>query len=206
MAALAVSPVCFIQQTVISLLVLEQRAATHIPAFGCTHEKEQKGKPGVTFDCGQCSNTGVSWGLQSAVPKMVAMQRMTGPPATETGICFWTAQHAALPEACKASHLLSGAHSSLCCEFTSQPDLHSWDIWCQPPEKGRPVRLLERSHAWHGMCAAACRIFTLARERDLDLDFHVDENGNPGARGLEYVAHKTLQHGYQGRVVCGHCW
>ena len=51
-----------------------------------------------------------------------------------------------------------------------------------------------------------CRVFTLAKERDLDLDFHVDENGNEGAKGLLYIARKTIQHGYQGRVVCGHCW
>jgi cytosine/adenosine deaminase-related metal-dependent hydrolase len=50
------------------------------------------------------------------------------------------------------------------------------------------------------------RIFTLAKERDLDLDFHTDENGNALARGLRYVAEKAVQHGYQGRVVCGHCW
>jgi hypothetical protein len=50
------------------------------------------------------------------------------------------------------------------------------------------------------------RIFTLAKERDLDLDFHTDENGNELARGLRYVAQKAVQHGYQGRVVCGHCW
>jgi hypothetical protein len=49
-------------------------------------------------------------------------------------------------------------------------------------------------------------IFTLAKERDLDLDFHTDENGNELARGLRYVAQKAVQHGYQGRVVCGHCW
>jgi len=50
------------------------------------------------------------------------------------------------------------------------------------------------------------RIFTLAKERNLDLDFHTDENGNELARGLRYVAQKTIEHGYQGRVVCGHCW
>ena len=50
------------------------------------------------------------------------------------------------------------------------------------------------------------RIFTLAKERNLDLDFHTDENGNELARGLRYVSQKTIQHGYQGRVVCGHCW
>lgn len=50
------------------------------------------------------------------------------------------------------------------------------------------------------------RMFTLAKERGLDLDFHVDENPNIDAKGLRYVALKTIEHGYQGHVVCGHCW
>ena len=50
------------------------------------------------------------------------------------------------------------------------------------------------------------QVFKLAKERDLDLDFHVDENGNEAAKGLLYVSEKAIQHGYQGRVVCGHCW
>lgn len=50
------------------------------------------------------------------------------------------------------------------------------------------------------------RIFALAKERGLDLDFHVDENPNQEAKGLRYVALKTIEHSYQGRVVCGHCW
>eukprot|EP00889_Picochlorum_renovo_P000140 jgi/Picre1/27170/NNA_000139.t1 len=37
------------------------------------------------------------------------------------------------------------------------------------------------------------RIFTLAKERNLDIDFHTDENGNELARGLRYVAEKTLK-------------
>lgn len=49
-------------------------------------------------------------------------------------------------------------------------------------------------------------MFSLAKARDLDLDFHVDENPNEEAKGLRYVALKTIEHGYQGRVVCGHCW
>ena len=55
-------------------------------------------------------------------------------------------------------------------------------------------------------CLPARRIFALAKARNLDLDFHTDENGNELARGLRYVAQKAVQHGYQGRVVCGHCW
>jgi cytosine/creatinine deaminase len=50
------------------------------------------------------------------------------------------------------------------------------------------------------------RMFDLARERGLLLDFHVDENGNRESKGLRHIARKTIEHGYQGKVVCGHCW
>jgi hypothetical protein len=50
------------------------------------------------------------------------------------------------------------------------------------------------------------RIFELAKARDLLLDFHVDENGNEESKGLRDIALKTIEHGYEGRVVCGHCW
>lgn len=39
----------------------------------------------------------------------------------------------------------------------------------------------------------------------MDLDFHTDENGNEAAKGLWYIARKAIEHGYEGRVVCGHC-
>jgi cytosine/creatinine deaminase len=50
------------------------------------------------------------------------------------------------------------------------------------------------------------RIFSLAKQRNLLLDFHVDENGNERSKGLRDIAMKTIEHGYEGRVVCGHCW
>lgn len=49
------------------------------------------------------------------------------------------------------------------------------------------------------------RVFTLAAERDLDIDLHVDETGDPAAATLWNVAQATIKHGYEGRVTCGHC-
>jgi cytosine deaminase len=49
------------------------------------------------------------------------------------------------------------------------------------------------------------RLFTLARRHDLDVDLHVDESGDPLADTLPHVARAAIRHGYQGRVVCGHC-
>jgi cytosine deaminase len=49
------------------------------------------------------------------------------------------------------------------------------------------------------------RVFELAKARNLDLDFHVDETGDPASNCLEHIAAATLKHKYKGRVVCGHC-
>jgi cytosine/creatinine deaminase len=49
------------------------------------------------------------------------------------------------------------------------------------------------------------RTFELAKERNLDLDFHVDETGDPESRCLSAIAQATIKHRYKGRVVCGHC-
>lgn len=47
------------------------------------------------------------------------------------------------------------------------------------------------------------RVFTLAAERDLDIDLHVDEAAHADA--LPHVARAAIRHGYQNRVTCGHC-
>lgn len=49
------------------------------------------------------------------------------------------------------------------------------------------------------------RVVTLAAERGLGLDFHADESGDAGARALGHIARAVLRHGFEGRVVCGHC-
>lgn len=46
--------------------------------------------------------------------------------------------------------------------------------------------------------------FDIAREFDADIDMHVDETDDPNSRSLEYLAEKTIEEGYQGRVTAGH--
>ncbi|WP_237478281.1 cytosine deaminase [Lichenibacterium dinghuense] len=53
--------------------------------------------------------------------------------------------------------------------------------------------------------AALDALFTLARERDLDVDLHVDESGDTGGTALPAVARAAMRHGHEGRVACGHC-
>jgi cytosine/creatinine deaminase len=49
------------------------------------------------------------------------------------------------------------------------------------------------------------RVFSLAKDRNLNLDFHTDENDSPDSITLRHVAQATIRHQYEGRVVCGHC-
>ena len=48
-------------------------------------------------------------------------------------------------------------------------------------------------------------VFSLARERDLDLDFHADENGNTHSICLQRIALAALRHQFTGKIICGHC-
>jgi cytosine/creatinine deaminase len=49
------------------------------------------------------------------------------------------------------------------------------------------------------------RVFSLARDRGLDLDFHADETDNPNSNGLEAIAEATIRFRWEGRVTAGHC-
>jgi cytosine deaminase len=49
------------------------------------------------------------------------------------------------------------------------------------------------------------RIFALAEERNLNLDFHADESGDPNEKTLRHVAAAVLRNNFSGKVVCGHC-
>jgi cytosine/creatinine deaminase len=49
------------------------------------------------------------------------------------------------------------------------------------------------------------RVFALAAERGLDLDFHVDETPDAHARSLRHIAQAALRRGFNGRILCGHC-
>lgn len=48
-------------------------------------------------------------------------------------------------------------------------------------------------------------LFSLAEARALDLDLHVDESGESGARALREIALTALKRGFKGRIQCGHC-
>lgn len=49
------------------------------------------------------------------------------------------------------------------------------------------------------------RLFALARERRMDVDLHVDENGEPSSTTLAQIAEAVMRADFQGSVVCGHC-
>lgn len=52
---------------------------------------------------------------------------------------------------------------------------------------------------------AMTNLLALARERQLDVDLHVDETGDPGARSLIRVAQLVRERDFPGDVLCGHC-
>lgn len=51
---------------------------------------------------------------------------------------------------------------------------------------------------------ALVRVFTLAAERGLDLDLHVDESTDPRSRALIRVARTARAQRFKGRILCGH--
>jgi cytosine/creatinine deaminase len=53
--------------------------------------------------------------------------------------------------------------------------------------------------------SALDRMFRLAAENGLDLDFHVDESEDPAARSLRHIADAALRHRFAGRINVGHC-
>ncbi|MDN3568133.1 cytosine deaminase [Paeniroseomonas aquatica] len=56
-----------------------------------------------------------------------------------------------------------------------------------------------------GFQALLDRCFALAEERGLDLDLHVDESGEAGARALREIALTALRRRFPGRIQAGHC-
>lgn len=48
-------------------------------------------------------------------------------------------------------------------------------------------------------------MLSMATERGLDADFHVDETGDPSVATLRQIAQVVLKTGFEGKVVCGHC-
>jgi cytosine deaminase len=48
-------------------------------------------------------------------------------------------------------------------------------------------------------------LFELAQQRDLALDFHVDESCDPDAKALPLIARTAIRRRFAGTVVVGHC-
>lgn len=48
-------------------------------------------------------------------------------------------------------------------------------------------------------------VFTLAKERGLDLDFHADENGDENSICLRKIAQTAIKHNFPHKINCGHC-
>ena len=49
------------------------------------------------------------------------------------------------------------------------------------------------------------KVFQLAQERNLDLDFHADENDDISSICLQKIAETAIKFNFQGKILCGHC-
>lgn len=49
------------------------------------------------------------------------------------------------------------------------------------------------------------RMFAKAIDLGLDLDFHADETDDTGAISLDRIADAALRHGFEGKILVGHC-
>ncbi len=49
------------------------------------------------------------------------------------------------------------------------------------------------------------QVFTLAKERNLDLDFHADETNDPNSICLKNIAEAAIKHEFTNTITCGHC-
>jgi len=49
------------------------------------------------------------------------------------------------------------------------------------------------------------RVFRAATDHGLDLDFHADETDDVDARSLRHIANAAARHGFEGRILVGHC-
>ena len=48
-------------------------------------------------------------------------------------------------------------------------------------------------------------LFALAERKGWELDFHVDETGDPAARSLRVIAEMAIERRFAGRILVGHC-
>ena len=86
------------------------------------------------------------------------------------------------------------------------------DVFADPQAGARIAREVQRAQGVLGAFVSRNadiepklrRVFALAAQHELMLDFHVDVGLDLDAQGLPLVARLTLEHGMQGRVVCGH--
>jgi cytosine deaminase len=56
-----------------------------------------------------------------------------------------------------------------------------------------------------GLDAELDRFFRLAADRDLEIDCHIDESLDPGARTLRHLAEAAIRNRFERRIVAGHC-
>jgi len=103
-------------------------------------------------------------------------------------------------------------------EFSDKVDLQVVAMFSGEPVPEQPLKeLLEEAlrlgidglggapYLYTGMQAWVNFIFDLAGKQNVFIDLHAEATDAPSVASLEYIATKTIEHGYQGRVVVAHC-
>ena len=96
-----------------------------------------------------------------------------------------------------------------------------WEVFQRPDEAAELADLVAASSGNLGLSvrlsgrdprapqpdfeAAMERFFTLAIDRGLNIDLHVDECGEQGSSALIRVARMARARGFKGTLLCGHC-
>ncbi|MEM7427473.1 MAG: cytosine deaminase [Pseudomonadota bacterium] len=92
------------------------------------------------------------------------------------------------------------------CPFTGLEEDPAWLDALADRAAARPERVLSVFlEMFDGLDRALDDLMARAKRHDLALDFHADENLDPGSKCLEAAARAVLRNRFDGRVLAGHC-
>lgn len=103
-------------------------------------------------------------------------------------------------------------------EFSDKVDLQVVAMFADEPSPEQHLKeLLEEAlrlgsdglggapYLYNDMRACVDFIFDLAGKHNVFIDLHAEETDEPSAASIDYIATKSIQHDYQGKVVVTHC-
>lgn len=96
--------------------------------------------------------------------------------------------------------------------FLQAVSLVSLDYYLTPPGEKLANKVAETGGVLGGVAyinpeinQQIQRVFDLAKDRNLSLDFHVDENGDRDSSTLDKIAEYAVKSQFEHQIICGHC-